>query len=81
MLTCKEASMLVSESLEHKLPFRRRMAVRMHLLMCSLCRTYRNQMLQLCGILKEAAKPEAPIEQHLPEDARERIKQVLKNEE
>lgn len=79
MLTCKEVSILVSESLEHNLPLRRRMAVRMHLMMCSMCRTYRNQMLQLRVILKSAAKPDAPVEQVLPDDARQRIKQVLKS--
>jgi predicted anti-sigma-YlaC factor YlaD len=77
MRTCKDISKLVSESFDRELSLRERMALRIHLAMCSLCRTYQHQILQLRAILKGAAKPDAPVEQPLPEDARERIKQAL----
>ena len=38
MISCEDASRLLSESLDSPLPFRRRMVLRMHLLMCYLCR-------------------------------------------
>jgi predicted anti-sigma-YlaC factor YlaD len=77
MRTCKDISKLVSESFDRKLSLRERMAMRIHLMMCSLCRTYQRQILQLRTILKAAAKPDAPVEHSLPEEARERIKQAL----
>ena len=79
MLTCKEVSMLVSESLEHPLPLRQRMGVRFHLMMCSMCRTYRRQTLQLRAMFQAAAHREP--DGHLPEEVARRIKQSLKNEE
>jgi predicted anti-sigma-YlaC factor YlaD len=81
MRTCKDISKLVSESFDRELSLRERVAKLMHLAMCSLCRTYQRQVLQLRAILKGAAKPEAPVEQPLSEDARLRIKQALKHEE
>ncbi|MDF7798053.1 zf-HC2 domain-containing protein [Pontiellaceae bacterium B1224] len=81
MRTCKEISKLVSESLDRELPFRERMAMRGHLMMCSLCRTYSHQMRQLRSVLKKASDAEAPTEKTLPEEARRRIKQALEKEE
>lgn len=77
MRTCKDISKLVSESLDRELSLRERMALRVHLMMCSLCRTYQHQILQLRTILKGAARPDEP----LPEDARERIRQAIKDQE
>lgn len=78
MLTCKEVSTLVSESLDRKLPLAQRMSVRLHLMMCSMCRAYQKQTL----ILRRAARAyarRAPSE-HLSEEARQRIKKALKIE-
>ena len=78
MRTCKEISKLVSESFDRKLSLRERMAMRMHLAMCSLCRTYQHQVVQLRALLQGAAQSDAPVEKPLSEEARERIKQSLK---
>ncbi|MEA2067920.1 MAG: zf-HC2 domain-containing protein [Verrucomicrobiota bacterium] len=79
MLTCKEVSELVSESLEHQLSLRQRMGVQLHLMMCSLCRTYKRQTLQLRELLLGVARRE-PSE-HLSKDAARRIKQALESEQ
>ncbi len=76
MLTCKEVSTLVSESLDHPLPLRQRMGVQFHLMMCSLCRTYKKQTLQLRDAMRAYAHRE-PTE-HLSTEARQRIKDALK---
>jgi len=79
MLSCKDVSKLVSESLEHPLPFGKRMGVRMHLMMCLLCRTYQRQMFQLRTLVKGAAAYE-PEPQLLPEETKDRIRQRLSDE-
>ncbi len=38
MLMCKEATQLLSESLEHRLPWRDRLRLRLHVLICAGCR-------------------------------------------
>jgi hypothetical protein len=37
MLSCKDVSQLISESMDRSLPFYRRVLVRLHLLMCKYC--------------------------------------------
>jgi len=44
MLTCKEVSKLVSLALDRRLPLNKRMAVRLHLLVCKMCSRYQQQL-------------------------------------
>lgn len=44
MLSCKQASMLVSQSLERKLNGRERFALRMHLFICKYCKRFSQQI-------------------------------------
>jgi len=43
MLTCKEASHLISQELDGPLPLHRRWLLRVHLLWCEACRRYNRQ--------------------------------------
>lgn len=45
MLSCRETSALVSQSLDRDLSLRERAAVALHLLMCSHCQRFKKQML------------------------------------
>ena len=82
MLSCKEVSHLISESLDRELSFRQRLQVRFHLLMCRLCSCFRKQTL----FLRDAARhymiaieaTEAATNTGLSPEARERIKRALK---
>jgi len=44
MLSCKEASRLVSEGLDRRLPLGRRVALRVHLAICDGCTNFKKQM-------------------------------------
>lgn len=44
MLTCKDATALVSRSMDSPLPWRQRMALRVHLALCRLCNRYERQL-------------------------------------
>jgi len=44
MLTCKEASALLSQALDRRLSWRERAGLRLHLALCLGCRHYRRQM-------------------------------------
>ena len=52
MLSCKEVCYIVSESLDGKLPWRERLRVRFHLLMCKACQRMVRQM----ELLRAAAR-------------------------
>jgi len=44
MLNCKQATELVSHSLDRRLPFGQKIELKLHLMMCRLCRNYAKQL-------------------------------------
>jgi predicted anti-sigma-YlaC factor YlaD len=81
MRSCQEITRLVSEGLDRQLSWRERLALRMHLTMCSLCRAYRRQLLGLRHLFREGFREGPPAgvwpEERLSEEAKQRIKQRL----
>jgi hypothetical protein len=81
MFNCKEVSMMVSESMDRKIPLHRRMLMTAHLSMCRYCNRFKKQLL----ILKNAAGLEDIHEDglggspSLSEEARERIKRAMRD--
>lgn len=47
MLSCREATRLVARSMEQRLTWKERLALRFHLMMCDVCRRYRDQLIWL----------------------------------
>ena len=44
LISCKDASRLISQMQDGELPLRRRLAVRLHLLFCDACRRFVRQL-------------------------------------
>jgi len=78
MLNCRQITRLVSQSLDRKLPWYQRLAVRFHLLYCVWCRRYANQVLFLRKATKALEAEEASAAR-LSTEAKERMEQALKN--
>ncbi len=79
MLTCKDASRLVSEHQERPLGFRERLGLRLHLWMCANCRRFERQIHLLRRALRKAAS-HAETDAQGPElspEAHERIRKAL----
>jgi hypothetical protein len=83
MLSCKDVTRLVSESMDRSLPLGKRIGVRLHLLICEFCARYERQLLLIRETVRHlAATVEAPGEsfgETLSEEARERIGKLIKN--
>jgi hypothetical protein len=76
MLTCKEASQLISQSYERRLTFTERLGLRVHLFVCEACAQFTHQM----KLLHEAARRLAEVPEAtaaLSADARHRILEKL----
>lgn len=66
--------------MDTKLPFRHRMAIRVHLMMCRYCARFRRQLLlirKMCQFEGHSTS-ETPMPNALTPDARERIKVSLR---
>jgi hypothetical protein len=85
MISCKRAAALISQSLETPLGTWHQLGLRVHLALCGMCGRFRRQseVLQELGQLVGQAEREqvATTAVALSETARERIKQVLRQED
>lgn len=81
MFSCKDVSVLVSESMDRQLPFYQRVLVRMHLMMCKYCARCREQFetIRAASCHEKLHDDELDASRALPGDAKERLKKLLKN--
>ncbi|MBU0677809.1 MAG: zf-HC2 domain-containing protein [Verrucomicrobia bacterium] len=83
MLTCKEVSHLVSESLDRQLPLGKRLGIRIHLLLCGMCATYQKQMILLrttiCRHLEEEIDQLEKSGPCLSDEAKAEIREKLEH--
>ena len=77
--TCKETSGLVTQSLDRSLNFRERVGMRLHLMICTNCRRFNQQMHLIRAWLRN--EDEASMQSGLSEQGRERIARNLQKEE
>ena len=70
MLNCRQATRLISQSLDAKLPWHRRLQMKVHLLYCAWCRRYAAQL----KFLRRATR-------ELPPEALDAAPQKLSSEE
>ena len=77
MLTCKEVTELASKQQDTPLPFKQRIQLKIHLMMCKFCNRYLKQL----DFLKTAIQR---IDNHpphtLPTESRSRIRSALERE-
>lgn len=82
MLSCKEVTELLSQSIERRLSLRERMRLRMHLFMCKACSRFKRQMEFLHAAAKAYAQRgiSAARQWALSNTARERIRVAIQRE-
>lgn len=62
MLNCREVSERVSDFLDATLPLSVRLQMRLHLLLCRICREYVRQMALVVGALRQLQRDEPAAE-------------------
>jgi hypothetical protein len=81
MLSCKDVTRLISESMDRTLPVGTRIAVRIHLLVCRFCARYRRQLHLIRDTVQRIVAAEDTFGDAtgggLSEERRERIKRAL----
>lgn len=80
MLTCKQASQLISQSLDHPLSWPQRMQLKLHLLMCTACNRFKQQLDLLRVALqhiRNATENDHNIQ--LPLDVKDRIVRTIES--
>ena len=77
MLSCKDVTSLLSESMDHSLPLGKRVGVRLHLLICKFCARYDRQLLLIRETARRLVETEDIPGETLSAEARERIRKSL----
>jgi hypothetical protein len=78
MPSCKDISALISEGMDRQLPLRKRLSIRLHVSMCSLCRRYEKQIHLLQRGFDHYADPDKnAAEQSLSPEAKTRLEKAL----
>lgn len=73
MMSCKQASALMSQSLDRRLSWRERLRLRLHLFACEACRRVKAQL----QFLHTALRRPNGLSMGLSPAARERIRRLL----
>jgi hypothetical protein len=83
MLSCKDVTQLISESMDASLPVGQRIGMRLHLLMCKFCSRYERQLLLIRETVRRIVaaeeKPGEPPGETLSDEVKERIRKSLRN--
>lgn len=76
--SCKAVTRLQSEALDHKLTWRHRSGLRLHLMLCKWCRLYGKQIAIVHNVAhSHPDEVTLAVPQQLSDEARERIRQNL----
>lgn len=80
MITCEEASRLISESMDHKPSLWERINLKMHLMLCKVCPTYMRQLHLLRQLVKEWASSATAFlsDKSLSRESKTKIKLYLR---
>jgi len=80
MIGCRESARLLSEQRDHRLPWRKRLSLRVHLMLCGLCRVYGTQVSALCGICHHVGAHSDEAPGAMPEERKQQIKAAMSKE-
>ncbi len=81
MLSCKQASQLLSQSLDRRLNWRERLALRFHLAICDVCTRFYAQLKQMRVAVRSLVQQAEQDESlKLSDQARERIARAMDSE-
>jgi hypothetical protein len=73
LFSCKDTTRLLSEALDHDLPAGKRLAARIHLLLCTPCTRFRRHLLFLRDAARRFDRADSHASVGLSAEARARI--------
>jgi len=78
-LTCQDTSPLISEMMDHRVPFFQRLKVKIHLAICKVCLYYKKQLDIIRKLSQNLGREDFPVntnESLLPK-SKEKIKKMI----
>ncbi len=79
--SCQEATRLISDSMEEKLPWKSKFRLAIHLLMCKWCQRFKQQWRQIRALIRKTRAEDDSVTTHPPvtlsDSARKRMQRAL----
>jgi hypothetical protein len=78
-MTCKDTSPLISEMMDHRVSFLKRLKIKIHLALCEVCLYYKEQLETIRVLSKNLSQEDVPVKKdvNLPQECREKIKKMI----
>ncbi len=78
-LTCEDTSPLISEMMDHRVSFIKRLKIKIHLAMCEVCLYYKEQLGIIRNLSQNLGREDFPvnINQTLPSESKEKIRKMI----
>lgn len=80
LISCRDATQLISKSLDTKLPFSKSIILKVHLLICKICTRYALQLRKMRSAFQTYQHLEGDHSAHLSSEARMRIQKKMDDE-
>jgi predicted anti-sigma-YlaC factor YlaD len=85
MINCKEASQLLSKHLDHPLPWTKQIMLKVHVVMCSVCRLWGRQIKSLRDLIgkytREVSDPPLREKYTLSEESKDHMKELFREKD
>ena len=78
-MTCKDTSPLISEMMDHRVSFIKRMKIKIHLALCEVCLYYKNQLETIRNLSQNLGQEDVPVKKDvtLPQESKDKIKTMI----
>ena len=78
-LTCQDTSPLISEMMDHRVSFIKRLKIKIHLSLCEVCLYYKKQLEIIRGLSKNLGREDFPVntDENLPPESKQKIKRMI----
>lgn len=77
---CHKATFLIEKRLIGRITLRESIELRIHLLGCSICRTYQEQTLKISKMIRQLFHSSAEVEKHLNDHFKKDLQQRIEDE-
>jgi hypothetical protein len=78
-LTCQDNSSIISEMMDHRVSFLKRLKLKIHLSLCEVCLYYKKQLEIIKDLSKNLGREDFPVntDEKLPPESKQKIKKMI----
>ena len=78
-MTCKDTSPIISEMMDHRVSFIKRLKIKIHLAMCEVCLYYKNQLKTISNLSKNLGREDFSVKEKetLSPESKKKIKEMI----